>query len=74
MSHRWCEDRNRHRLHCFHTDADEVAPGTVALCGWVLEGGAAAALIEMEWRAVSGDRSICHDCNVKWEGVQRAQA
>jgi len=74
MGHRWCEDGERHRLHCFETKATEVAGGAVALCGWMFQGVAVAGLTETAaWRAVSGDRSICHDCNLRWERVQRAR-
>jgi hypothetical protein len=73
MGQRWCEDGKRNRLHCFETKAAEVAAGAVALCGWVFEGVTAAGLTEAaQWRAISGDRSICHDCNVKWERATRA--
>ena len=75
MGHRWCEDGTRNRLHCFELVAADakLAAGAVALCGWVLEGAAAVVLAETaQWRAPEGDRSICHDCNVKWERRARA--
>jgi hypothetical protein len=74
MGHRWCEDGTRNRLHCFEVKSDKVATGTAALCGWVFAGVPAAGLTQaVEWRAVEGDRSICHDCNVKWERGQGAR-
>ncbi len=68
MGLQWREDEKRNRLHCFATqEAEPVAPGNVALCGWVFEGTISAGLISVaEWRAVQGDRAICHDCNIQW--------
>ena len=45
-----------------------------ALCGWIFEGVAVAGMTQIaEWRAVKGDRSICHDCNLRWERSQGAR-
>jgi hypothetical protein len=78
MGYQWREDERANRLHCFdvkRADADEqVVQGAVALCGFIFDGVPARGMTSTaDWRAVKGDRSICHDCNVKWErnhGVQ----
>jgi hypothetical protein len=73
MDYQWREDERANRLHCFGPQPDsrqddKVLPGAVALCGWVFDGVPAAGLRSVsEWRAIQGDRSICHDCNVRWE-------
>jgi len=76
MGLQWREDEKQNRLHCFQTKpaggTERVAPGDVALCGWIFEGVAASGMMEVaEWRAVQGDRSICHDCNLKWDRATR---
>jgi len=72
MGLQWREDERANRLHCFNRpddrDGGQVLAGEVALCGWVFDGAPAAGLrLVAEWRSPRGDRSICHDCNVKWE-------
>jgi len=76
MGHQWREDEKQNRLHCFETKlaggTERVGPGDLALCGWVFEGAAASGMIVVaEWRAVQGNRSICHDCNLRWERAAR---
>jgi len=72
MGHQWCKDEKANRLHCFEMKPSggngKVAPGDVALCGWVFEGVAASGMTAVgDWRAVQGNRSICHDCNLRWD-------
>jgi hypothetical protein len=70
MGYQWLEDERANRLHCFGPPPDGGQPraGDLALCGWVFDGAPAAGLRPVaDWRSPRGDRSICHDCNVKWE-------
>jgi hypothetical protein len=72
MGHQWCQDETADRLHCFNPPDDRrddrILAGDVALCGWVFQGAARTGLrVVTDWRSPLGDRSICHDCNLKWE-------
>ena len=73
MGHRWCEDERANRLHCFNPppddrDDDRVLAGDVALCGWLFDGTQGGGLRAVaDWRTPRADRSICHDCNLRWE-------